>query len=836
MNYKLAIAVLIGVPFISFSQTFKISGKVVDGITKTPLEFASVYLIGTTIGTYTNRDGSFILETPNLSDSIAVSEVGFIMIKKKLTKENFNHLEFELQQNVASLSEVSIIADPDPGKTFMKKVISHKPFNNPDKYKSYSYKSYNRSELDLNNVKRDELKNTNLKAVMLDSYNIFDTSNTSKSKLPIYFSETLADNYHSISPYINNEIVKAKKTLGLETDKLLGRLEKFNIKLNVYDNWLPVFDKTFISPLSDNGSNYYKYYINDSVIVEGHTQYQIQFIAKHKYEDTFSGMMWINDSTFSISSIEMKMSKTANLNFVNSIKISVEFGTYTNGDKKELLYMPKKYVSEVAFESGLELLGIPVSGDPNGLKLNSINTTVYSKLMVNANRPEEVVANLQTQVDSRKLFKNDEYWELNRIDTLTLHEKAIYLMMDTLKANKRFERTTKIAAFAGTGYWDLGCNWRLGPYSSLLSYSKIEGVRIRAGVWSLPCISEKWNVNGYLAIGTKDNKFKGGFGVKYLHSTEHWSKSSIYTRSDYDVIIDYDDELDRDNIVSSLLRKNIPSTRTYIREVKLQHEEQLNANWINQSSVLYKEYNPLFNFQYHPLDPNSDVPIDSVYYHKLPVAEFNTNFRFAHKERTTILNYDLLKIATDYPIVVLNYTYGFEIIKSEFAYHKVSLSVVHNLKLSPKTRFYYHFSVGKTFGTLPYILLNIPRGNEFYVSSKYSFNTMSPYEFAADRYASIQTRLSLGGLLFDRIPFMQKLGWRERATFNSFWGDMTLANKKYNEHANINTTGNTPFAEAGVGIENIFHVLSIEYIWRLNHLNSLYAQKGGLYAGITLNF
>ena len=116
MNYKLAIAVLIGVPFISFSQTFKISGKVVDGITKTPLEFASVYLIGTTIGTYTNRDGSFILETPNLSDSIAVSEVGFIMIKKKLTKENFNHLEFELQQNVASLSEVSIIADPDPGK------------------------------------------------------------------------------------------------------------------------------------------------------------------------------------------------------------------------------------------------------------------------------------------------------------------------------------------------------------------------------------------------------------------------------------------------------------------------------------------------------------------------------------------------------------------------------------------------------------------------------------------------------------------------------------------------------------------------------------------------
>ena len=140
------------------------------------------------------------------------------------------------------------------------------------------------------------------------------------------------------------------------------------------------------------------------------------------------------------------------------------------------------------------------------------------------------------------------------------------------------------------------------------------------------------------------------------------------------------------------------------------------------------------------------------------------------------------------------------------------------------------------FGTAPYLLLYVPRGNEFYVSSKYSFNTLTPYEFVADRYVTLQTRLTLGGLLFDEIPLLQKLKWRERFTFNSFWGDMTASNLQYNQQSNVLTTGKTPFAEAGVGVENIFHVLSIEYIRRLNHLRNQYAQKGGWYAGVTLNF
>jgi hypothetical protein len=149
---------------------------------------------------------------------------------------------------------------------------------------------------------------------------------------------------------------------------------------------------------------------------------------------------------------------------------------------------------------------------------------------------------------------------------------------------------------------------------------------------------------------------------------------------------------------------------------------------------------------------------------------------------------------------------------------------------------YYSLNAGKVFGIIPYLLLNIPSGNEYYVSSRYEFNTMTPYEFAADRYIGLHTRLSLGGVLFDKIPFLQKLGWRERISYNMYWGDMTRENKVYNAKSNFNLTGPQPFMEAGIGVDNIFHILSIEYFRRFTQLNNPYAKKDGIYLGVHLAF
>jgi hypothetical protein len=824
------VVVCVTVFFISFltaaqGQNQVIKGLVVEQGTNIPIDHASVYLKGTAEGTFTKTDGSFIFITRKLPDSLTISVVGFAKLTVKLDPKNLQNLQLQMHSSSTSLEEVVIAAERDPASSFMKKVFAHKAVNNPNKFKNYSYQSYNRSELDLNNFNKDKARKNSLPLVMQNIYNKIDTASENTEQVPIYFTETLTENYHSTSPAIDKEIIKATKSLGLETDKLLSKLDRFDFNINIYDDWLLIMHKTFASPLSSNGLTYYKYYFSDSTLDDrGKMTYKIYFVPKHKHDDTFTGTLWINDATFSITRFQMRMSKDANLNFVKGIKLKEEYALVAADSA--YVYMPHKIISTVQFETGLELIGIPIPKKANAMDLSYTNTRVFDNIKVNVEIKDRIVHKSSVPHAAAYNSQKSDFWQNNRLDSLTRHEQAIYVMIDSLKGLKGFQQTTKIAAFAGTGFWDFGSKWRVGPYSSFISTDKIEGVRIRTSFWSLPGVSEKWNIFGYAAYGTKDQKLKGGLGIKYVHSMLPWSATSLSARSDYDVIIDYDDELDRDNILSSTLRKDIPSSRSYINEVKMLHVQQLGTNWVNKTSLTYKDYIPLRKRRL----------INNVFAHDLQVSEFNTNFRFSLDQPTAIVNYDRINLFTNHPVFEVSYTYAFKFLQSDFTYSKINIGMSQNLKLPPKSVFYYNLNTGRTFGTLPYILLNIPRGNEFFVASKYSFNTMKPYEFAADRYVSLQTRLSLGGLLLDKIPLIQKFGWRERFTFNSFWGDMTDDNTVYNKDNHIHTTGKKPFAETSAGIENIFHCLSLEYYWRLNHIDRFTKNANGLYLGLTLNF
>jgi hypothetical protein len=197
-------------------------------------------------------------------------------------------------------------------------------------------------------------------------------------------------------------------------------------------------------------------------------------------------------------------------------------------------------------------------------------------------------------------------------------------------------------------------------------------------------------------------------------------------------------------------------------------------------------------------------------------------------------------VQTLYPIIRLDVSTSVPIyLNTFFEYVKANVSVSQDLPMPLKGSFYYNLSAGKVFGTVPLLLLYIPRGNPYYIADRYAFYGMSPYEFAADRYASLQTRYSLGGLIMDRLPLINKFHLRERLIANLYWGDLTKANTDFNQINAIHTTGRTPYAEAGVGVENIFNFFSIDCIWRLNHLqgaDQARITRFGIYTGVKIQF
>ena len=121
---------------------------------------------------------------------------------------------------------------------------------------------------------------------------------------------------------------------------------------------------------------------------------------------------------------------------------------------------------------------------------------------------------------------------------------------------------------------------------------------------------------------------------------------------------------------------------------------------------------------------------------------------------------------------------------------------------------------GKTFGTVPYIFLDIAPGNELYYYNKYAFNMMNRYEFIHDKYAGINFEHNIGNGIFRFFP---KLKCRQFWTVKTLWGSLSDANKELNfiEGNTFQTLDGKTYLEIGTGVDNIFRVFRIDFIWRV---------------------
>lgn len=667
------------------AQTTKtLSGKVMDAATKEPIPFANIQIKGTKIGAQANFDGFFSLKTTQASDSMIVSMVGYLPQSQFIGSQSSQNFIFLLTSASVKLNEVIVTAYADPGKALWKKVVARKPYNNFDKFNNYQYEIYTKSEIDLKNVKTHKLRKGTMKELVYSTYQNLDSTN--RSIMPVYFYETLSTFYHSKKPPVQIQNITARKTIGLETDKLIRQFEKYNEKINIYDNWNILYSNNFVSPISDVGAHYYKYEVIDTTMTgPSHRYFRMKFTPKRKNENTFVGEMWIEDDSYAVQKFDMTISKDVNMNLIKSVHFIQDFITVSADTT--IAWMPKKMKSEVDIESGPELIGLPfTSRNKQRENLIFLNTTTYDKVKINEELRDTVLFKSRySKADSAYLNKTEQFWQNARLDSLNKHEMAIYQAVNSLKENKRFNQRVRLITFLASGYWDFSHKTlRIGPYSSFISRNLTEGWRTRFGIWTLEDFNKKINLNGYIAYGFGDKRLKGGAGIKYLHSISPWVKTEFYAHKDYDMVTVNDDELDKDNMFNFAFRKPIPSYQVFVEELKLLHQRQLTENWTMKAAVAYKSFDPVFAFVYQKKDRDENPQlIDKL--HQLYTTEASIDFRYAHNERTTILNFDKIHLSTPFPVLHFRYTLGFKTTaKTFFNYHKADIGIMQTFKLPPK--------------------------------------------------------------------------------------------------------------------------------------------------------
>ena len=823
---KILMAVLVVLVSIEAQgQVKRIRGLVKDGHSDEPVPFATIQFRKATFGKLTDSAGRFSFAISRWpSDTLVISYAGF--------EDKYIHIDTTLSELELTVSmergrvsgEVVVRGRINRGLLLWKKIVRNKPANNRTQFSNFAYELYNKLEIDINKVNRERLEKGILPPKPFKFIlNNIDTTSEEDPILPIYLTETLSDYYFRSDPRKTKEVIKGNKTIGIRNESFSKFLGGMYQNINVYNNFIPVFDLNFISPISDNGDNYYTYKVPDTQMVAGKRYFHFVFYPKRKGENTFQGDAWIADSSFAVQKMNLRLSPTANVNFIQRMSIVQEY---------QLIRDSIWFLSKDKFVADFSLIG------KKSINFIGRKTTTYQDVRVNdpgvtaflegENLKESVV------VSSGASDQPDSFWQQNRHEELNRNEQAIYATVDTLLKMKSFQRWKNALYFLGVGYKNIG-NLEIGPWFNWASYNQYEGYRVRFDLGTNTRFSKKLYLHGYLAYGFSDHGLKGMLEAKYMFSRNPRSFLHVKYKDDVDFGQTYYDEVAYDNIFALAARKQqVPVKLLRIKEQEVEYLKEWRNGISIRGTLGRSEYTPLLNL---PTRDQFSTPKDGELFNTF---EISARIRFAYLERYLETSFNRTTLGSDYPIAEFRVTKAVPgILGSAYDYTKIGLNVSDWGSIAPFGSVYWSVFAGKTFGTAPYMFLNIAPGNEIYYYNKYAFNLMNRYEYINDQYAGFIFEHNVGNGIF-KLPVLRALKFRQ------FWNVKLLAGSLSDENKALNFVAGHPFTsldgkayvELGTGIDNILKFFRFDMVWRVapTPLPSPGYQRFGVFGSFRVGF
>jgi len=812
----------------ALSQRKILTGVVKDAHSEEPVPFASIQFINSTVGKLSDSSGTFEFNLAKWpSDTLEVTCVGY-QPYKLFIPANRDSITIEIIMERGTFNEgAQVRTKINKGLFLWRKIVQNKSRNDKFRFKNFSYEVYNKLEVDVKNLDfKRVLPGIPISKIkpfkqVTDIINSNIDSTEGPPYLPAYLTETLSDYYYQPKPLRRREVIKAVNTNGVDNESIIPFLGNMDQNVSVYGNFIPVMNKQFVSPASDNGDAYYNYRVVDTQVVNQNRYYHLVFTPRRRGENTFEGDCWVHAGTYAIQKMNLRLGKDANINFLETLSLIQEYRLL---DDSTTWFLAKdKFIADIS-PRGKQRLGFI------GRK-----TTTYKNIMINdssvANElnKNKLIEEIITLPDAAK--KGKEYWANARHEELSKNEKSIIKMIDTLTNAPEFKKVTTTLSFIGTGYLDIG-NFQIGPWYNWVSSNAWEGFRIRFDLGTNKKFSKKFYLHTYLAYGFNDEKVKGKGEVFFLpakHPRTYLYGS--YTK-DLDFGQYYYGEVTSDNIFTLAVRKSgIPAKFLKVEEKRFEFFHETRAGFSGLVELLQKDFEPLKN-----IPPKDSFTVESG--EPLNTFEVSLRLRFAYLERFLESNFFRTSLGSPYPIPEIRITQGIPGVgKSAYSYTKISGSIRDYIKLPPFGSIEFLLAAGKTFGTVPYTFLDIAPGNELYYYNKYAFSMMNKYEFVHDKYAGFTFEHNIGNGLFRFIP---KLKFRQFYTIKTLWGGLSDANKALNFKSgyDFETLDGRTYLELGTGIDNIFKILRLDFIWRVlpTPLPKESNRRFGVYGSFRLTF
>lgn len=813
---------------LAFAQSTRVRGKVTDAKTGEVLPLVNVFFKGTTIGMTTDFDGNYYLETREDVSQLQASFVGYVAKTVKINPQSYNTVNFQLEPQTFDLEEVKVTPGENPAHAILKKVSKNKPRNNPEALSEYICKTYTKMELDLTNIKPG-FKNKKLQKNFGFIFEHMDTSViTGKAYLPVMISESSADYYFRKSPALSREVVKASRISGIEEDYTLAQFTgHLHVNVNLYDNYIDIFEVRFASPLSDHGLLFYKYFLVDSLNVNGRKTYKIRFHPKSFSTPVLDGEVNIDSTTWALESAHVKMMKGLNINWIRHLVIDNE--NQLVGDS---VWFPKQDKIFADFS-------ITLSDSAKMVSFLGHRQVDYSDVRLNPGIPKEIQKMDNNVIINHDVLKNDEsYWDTIRPYSLSDKEKQIYGMVDSVKNVPLYQNIYDVVTMILGGYYNTKYV-ELGPYYKLLSFNKQEGCRFQFGARTTTDFSKKIRLSGYGAYGTKDRRLKGGGGVDY--SFRELPTSLLRASFKHDVVQlgAGMNAFTEGNILSSIFSRGDNDRLSMVNQLDVNFEQEWRQGITNTLGIQVRD---IFSCDYVPF-----VKPDGEIMPSIQSTMLRLNTRLSKDEIVIRKPFDKYSLGSDFPVIGVDLAMGIKgIFKNDYEFYRVVGSINYNLPISPIGTSQMVLTGGKIFGKVPYPLLKLHEGNATYFYDSYAFSCMNYYEFASDTWLAFFYEHHFKGFFLGKIPLMKRLKWREVFVFKGLIGTLSDKNNGSLEQTDAILrfplgmgSVSKPYFETGIGIENIFRLFRVDAIWRLTHREGhpgQEVQNFALNVSIYLNF
>ena len=849
----------------------QVTGKVIDSKTREPLDYVNVYYEGKNVGEQTEEDGTFVIKEDSTWKELTISTMGYQMQTVRLKDFGKNkNLTIRLIPDSKPLSGATVSAKKtrysrknNPAVELMKKVIAHKKMSDLHAKDFFSYTKYEKMTFSLNEVSDKVFDEGEYKRFAFLKDHVETSPQTGKLILPLTVDEMLSEIYYRKDPKSEKQVIKGESNKGVTELVNTGEILTTTLKdiftdVDIYENECRLLQYPFRSPIADNAISFYRYYLQDTLFIDQDKVVDVGFLPNNQQDFGFSGHLYIlltPDSTFQVRRVELSIPRRSDVNFVENMMIAQDFEELENGDR---IASTNDMLVELQLSKWLGKFQVQ--------KVTRLSNVSFEKI------PRSLFKNIRgnTLREPDASMHDEAFWNEYRQVKLTSSESKMDGFLDRLTHIKGFKYVlfgfrALVENFVETGdsihpnYVDIG------PVNTIISANHYDGLRLRLSALTTANLSPHLFANGYVAYGTKTRNiyWKGqltyAFNKKaYLPREFPQHNLSVYWWDDIVSPFDKFIPTDKDNMFTALRASTVDQYH-HTRELRIDYTREFETGIKLSAQFTSTRNHPVDALFYQRLNGNR-IPTNDPkqWLSGITTTEFKVGISYEPNVTYVNTKQRRVKVNHDAPILSFSYTKGIKgLLGGGYNYNVTELGVYKRFWLGQFGKFDANIKAGAQWNKVPYPLLIHPAANTSYIIQDNTFYLISNLEFLNDRYASLLAEWDLNGWLFNRIPLLKKLKWRECIGVNVLWGQLTDRNNPATlnyadpdlfyfpghfradgsyEQNTIRMNERKPYIEWRVGIHNIFKLIEIDYVRRLTYLNNPNTNKWGIRFKVRMTF